>query len=394
MSNDTGRGSWPQDRPTGASVRHLHADQTEGSSATATEEWYETERLAGQITAGARSAPPAFSRGEAPGVLDWRHAEVAPAPTAFQRLGRSLADRLHRAASLFVATGHRSHQLNGADARAPDAPVHKQAQRRRLTALTTWRAVAPPTVEPQEDGPTAGEILAAEPSSPRTDPCGPAQLAPQRLDWRSAATPKARRARPSRRGLIGTALALTAAAIAVIAITSHTNGRAVTRDQASFARAVSGVGVIAAAKTVLGVLGSVEHQARTTPARQRINSRRAHPRRRLQHNTSHRHSRPARLHTSSPAPQAPADSQASSSAGGGGALSTAGSASQASAAPASSSQSTSSAPATTTESYPAGSTASTGSSQPTSSAPPTTRRSQPAGPTGSAALLGPGHCSC
>ena len=371
MSNETGRGSgsWPEERPPRASVRHLYADEAEGSSATATEEWYETERFAGQIIGGARTAPLAFPRGEAPGVLGWRHAELVPAPTALQRLGRSLADCCRRVASLFVATGHRSRQLDAADGRDPDASAHKQARRRRLTMLTTRRVVAPPTVESREDRPSADEVLAAEPSSPRTAPRGAAQL----LDWRSAPAPKARRARrprPSRRALVGAALALTTAAVAVIAITSHTNGPGVTPDQASFATAMlgPGVGVVAAARTVLGALGEVEHQAWTTPARHRINARRAHPRSRLHHDTRHRHSRPAAPHTSSPAPQAPAASHVSSSAGGGGALSTAGSTSQASAAPASSSQSTSSAQA------------------------PSQR--QPAGPTGAAAILGPGQCSC
>ena len=186
--------------------------------------------------------------------------------------------------------------------------------------LSTRRAAAPPTAEQQEDKPTVDEVLAAEPSSPRTAPRSSADLAPQHLDWRSAPAPKARRERrprPWRRGLIGTALVVTAAAVAVIAITSSTNGR--DSHQATFAAATSRprVALIAAAKTVIGVLGSVEHQTRTTPARQRNIARRADPRRRPHHNARQRHSRPARPHTSSPAPQAPAALPATSSTGGG-----------------------------------------------------------------------------
>ena len=111
MSNETGRGSWPDERATRATVSRLHLDDSEGSSATATEEWYETERLTGQIT-GRRNAPaidkPAPLQSEALAVLDWRHADSAPAPTVLQRLGRSLADRRHRVVSLLVLAGHRS----------------------------------------------------------------------------------------------------------------------------------------------------------------------------------------------------------------------------------------------------------------------------------------------
>ena len=82
MDNDSGRGSRSNEPPKLATVRRLHLDDGEGSSATATEEWYETERLTGQIT-GRRNAPhgrPASaSTDEALVVLDWRHAGVCAA---------------------------------------------------------------------------------------------------------------------------------------------------------------------------------------------------------------------------------------------------------------------------------------------------------------------------
>jgi hypothetical protein len=369
MDNDSGRGSRSNEPPKLATVRRLHLDETEGSSATATEEWYETERLTGQITGG-RSAPPvdqpAPLRDEALVALDWRHAESAPPPTALQRLGRSLADRGHRVVSLFALAGHHSHGLAAAGARDAAVPSHPQAQRPRLAMLTTRRAVAPPTVEPREDKPTVDEVLAAEPSSPRTGPRGSADLTPQHLDWRSAPAPNARRERRPRpwpRVLIGTAVVLTAAAVAVIAITSHTNDRAVSSREASFAAATSRprVALIAAAKTVTAVLGTVEHQARITPARQRIYPRHAHPRRRAHHQQS----QPARPHTSSQA--APQISTGSTS-------------------------QTSAAPSATTGQSGGGSASggvgsSSGASPPASSA--SAPSSAPAKPTGATGALGP-----
>jgi len=313
MSNDTGRGNWPEERPTRASVRHLHADEADGSSTTTTEEWYETERLAGQITGGGRTAAPAFPHSGAPAVLEWRHAELAPAPSALQRLGRSLANRGHRVVS------------------------KTQARRPWLTMLTTRGAVAPPTVEPPGDKPTP-DGLAVEPGAQRTVPLGSADAAPHRLEWRSSPAPKARREhppRPARRWLTGIALVLTVAAVAVIAITSHSSTRAVYAPLGSFATATSRprVALIATAETVLGVLGTVEHQARTMPARQRIIARVARPHGRPHDTARPQHSQPVRPHSSSPAPQAPAAAPATSSAGGGGTASTGASSSQTSAAP-------------------------------------------------------------
>jgi len=56
--NDRGR-EHRSNEPQLATVRRLHLDDGDGSTTTATEEWYETERLTGQITGRARHAPPA-----------------------------------------------------------------------------------------------------------------------------------------------------------------------------------------------------------------------------------------------------------------------------------------------------------------------------------------------
>src|SRR5664279_3154667 len=101
MGNDPGRGGSRSDEPPPlATVRQLHVDDADGSGVTATEEWYETERLTGHITGSAHStAPvhrPAPSQQGAPVVLDWRHAAPATPPTARERLGRTLAERRSR----------------------------------------------------------------------------------------------------------------------------------------------------------------------------------------------------------------------------------------------------------------------------------------------------------
>ena len=193
-----GRGGWQDERPTRATVRHLYGDEAKGSGATTSEEWYETERLTGQIT-GRRDAPaidqPAPLQSEALAVLDWRHADSAPAPTVLQRLGRSLADRRHRIASSLVLAGHRSHQPAAPGTREAAAGSQPHARRSRLAMLTTRRAVAHGTAEAGEDEQTADEVLTAELSSRRADPRGSGDLAPQRLDWRSAPAPKPRRER-------------------------------------------------------------------------------------------------------------------------------------------------------------------------------------------------------
>ena len=178
---------------------------------------------------------------------------------------------------------------------------------------TTRRAVPHRPAKLREDDQTADEVHTAELSSRRTDPRGSSDLAPQRLDWRSAPAPKPvreRRTHPSPRMLAGAALVVTAAAvwIGVIAIASHKNDRPVSSHSASFVAATSApsIGFLAAAKTVRTVLGAIEQQARKAPARDRVNRRRAHPRRRTRHVAPPRHSRPSQSHSpSQAAPQIP-----------------------------------------------------------------------------------------
>ena len=100
MDTDSGRGSEPNEPPKLANVSRLHLDDVEASDATTNEEWYETERLSGQITGRTLSDlpinRPAPTQNGAPVVLDWRHAESMPAPTALERLAHSLTRRNRR----------------------------------------------------------------------------------------------------------------------------------------------------------------------------------------------------------------------------------------------------------------------------------------------------------
>jgi hypothetical protein len=96
MSNETGRGSRSNEPPPLATVSRLRLDENTSRSGADEVDWYETERLTGQITGGGRSAAAADEPAIAPErtpVLDWRHADPSPIPSAAQRLRRSLARR-------------------------------------------------------------------------------------------------------------------------------------------------------------------------------------------------------------------------------------------------------------------------------------------------------------
>ena len=96
MDNDSGRGSRSDQPPPLAMVRRLRPDEHAARSVTAEDDWYETERLTEQITGGARttavSDEPA-SEPEPTLMLDWRNPDQGPAPSAAQRLRRSLQRR-------------------------------------------------------------------------------------------------------------------------------------------------------------------------------------------------------------------------------------------------------------------------------------------------------------
>ena len=98
MDDDTGSADRSHEPPPLAPVRQLRFGDGEGFTA-AGDEWYETERLTGQITGGASTEPPLDrqppGQDQGPVLLGWRNAQATPAPTALQRLGERL-DRRRR----------------------------------------------------------------------------------------------------------------------------------------------------------------------------------------------------------------------------------------------------------------------------------------------------------
>ena len=95
MDNDSGRGSRSNEPPKLANVRRLHLDDADGSNATSHRGVVRDRAPDRADHRRARPATPPINRpastqNETPVVLDWRHAEASPPPTALERLGRSL----------------------------------------------------------------------------------------------------------------------------------------------------------------------------------------------------------------------------------------------------------------------------------------------------------------
>jgi hypothetical protein len=262
--NDRGR-EHRSNEPQLATVRRLHLDDGDGSTTTATEEWYETERLTGQITGRARHAPPADppapAQNAAPVVLDWRHAPAVPSPTALQRLRRSVA-------------GRGGDRLSRADTQDAEVPPSARACEVQQTVLATTSQVQPaPATE--EDEPATDEIRAAPPSGPRIGLRGDAEPAPPRAKrWGTMRTYARERSQHLRLGrtVIVSVVVLSLAAVSVIGIASQTNSTATRPHRASLVAATSrpDVGVGTTTKSVIGALGVLEHQVRTSRARHRV----------------------------------------------------------------------------------------------------------------------------
>jgi hypothetical protein len=285
MDNDSGRGSRSNEPPQLAAVRRLHLD-ADGSGATATEDWYETERLTGHITGGARPAapiePPAPARSETPEGLDWRHAPAVPAPNALQRLGQGRAARRDR---------RRKRELL---ARTRDADLSSRTSGVRQAVPVTESQAEPPTL-PQEDEPAPDVIGAAPSSGPRIGLRESADPAPHRPRRRFA--PSTRDAHPRlRRGVIVSVVLLGVAAVSVAGIASLTSGTGARPHQVSLVAATStpAAGLNTAARTVIGVLGMLERRVPTGPSVRRRSVRAARrPRHKTRVRARHLSSRPA-----------------------------------------------------------------------------------------------------
>jgi hypothetical protein len=190
----------PEERSARGSVRSLFADEAEGA-AIAAEEWYETERLTGQITGRAPATDrPEPAQHRIPLALEWRHAEVSPSPNRLVRLRRRL-ERGHRRAN--ATEGHVPVTASRA---APEVASQGLGSR-------------------EDDGGTAAVASRGrgDPASSARDDAGPRRS--ERLAWRSppAAITSARSDRPRLRwiAILG-AIALSLAAAATIAIASET----------------------------------------------------------------------------------------------------------------------------------------------------------------------------
>lgn len=277
LDRDSGRGRRSNEPPTLAPVRRLHLDDGDGSSATDTDEWYETERLTGQITGRARDAapvdPPAPEQNDdAPVVLDWRRAPAVPSPTALQRLRRSVTSR----------SGYRRPRADSQDAEVPPSARARDVQQE---VLATASQVQPPAA-PEQAEPAADEIRAAPPGGPRIGLRGDTELAPPRAKRRAAMRTFAReRSHHLRLGrtMILCAVVLCLAAASAIGIASQTNSTAAKPRRASLVATTprQGAGVGTAAKSVTGALGDLEHQVRTNRARHRADRVHRRPREKL-----------------------------------------------------------------------------------------------------------------
>jgi hypothetical protein len=166
MSNDTGSsGSSPDDRPPHTSVRHLHEDEPTGS--TATDEWYETERLTEHITGGGRSTSAVDEWAvahESTVVLDWRHADPSPAPNPARRPRLSLrAPAWIQARVGSLASRHlvSPAQANGEYAEFPE----------RLVACRAWAERADGRAFSSRAGEAAGSWAAARPRAATARHC-------------------------------------------------------------------------------------------------------------------------------------------------------------------------------------------------------------------------------
>jgi len=256
MDTDSGTNGESHGPPQLPPVRSLHHDAAERSSATA---WYETERLTGHITGGARTASPTGqptpAQTQAPIVLDWRHAETPTPATVLERFGRSLDARRHR---------HRPKMAHPRDMTALEQAPAREAR----TGVLAARSQAAPPDAPQDDEPVVDQIRVAQPRVPCIGLRGDAELAlqsPSRRFARPVGADGRKRGHRTRwrTGAIISAIVL-GVTVSVIAIASGVNSTVATAPHANVAPATPRPGIVRQSKanTELSGLGSLEHQAR------------------------------------------------------------------------------------------------------------------------------------
>src|SRR5450755_369 len=310
MDTDSGsRESRSNEPPKLATVRRLHLDDGEGSSSTATEEWYETERLTGQITGRTRSTATIDrtvpSQNEAPVVLDWRHTEATPPPTALQRLGQRFGRRNLRSSREFEPRSQNDDQPTTAPRRAQPAT---------LTAATEE-----PQPAPREEA-AAHEHDGAPPSGPRLGLREREDQPPEHPKRRFAPRARVRVHRERldlRRGALVSAVLLSVVAAAVLGISSQmgSTGAKPPHTRLTAVTSAPAANLNTAAKTVIGALAALKSQARRSQASHHP----ARPDQRALHKTrvraqAHAASSPSEAtSTVSTPPAAPASSPSTSS---------------------------------------------------------------------------------
>ena len=299
MDNDSGTGRRSDNPPPLATVRRLRLDGYTSRSGAADDDWYETERLSGQITGRARSAAATDEPAVTPGatlVLDWRNPDPDADAGAPQRLRRSL-DRRHRPkVMLRVPRPHNSLRRRRHAAAAAEVPAGEAAD--------STTSAAPDTSGDRDDAatPLLGFRRAPEPALPKAGPALGAGVRGRVPDLARG------------RGASIVAATLVAAVTATIGIAvalsgSHAKPRRAAVVGASSSHA-SSLGRAASALTA--AVGLVEHQiAARTNTRRAAQARRSH---RAAHLSRRAHRHPSKSQSAAP-PPSPSPASTSSSSG-------------------------------------------------------------------------------
>ena len=259
MDDDTGWRDRSHEPPPLAPVTQLRLGDFEGSTA-AGEEWYETERLSGQITGGAASEPTVDR--QAPGhdqplLLDWRHVQGTPASTALRRLGERVDRRLRR----------REPRASRSDVR--QAPRGRRARRAAFAGAGDAPAS---TLRAPERGAVAEQSRIRFADDPRTGTREPRERMRSRASRSTQAAVADRRGaqRPLRSALIGAGVMI-AIAGSVGAVASQLDSTPANPQQGSRLVATRlGAALNTAATTMIGALAGAESHVRQRPDSGRV----------------------------------------------------------------------------------------------------------------------------
>jgi hypothetical protein len=296
MDNDSGRESRSDQPPPLATVRPLHLNDVAPDLGAAEDDWYETERLTGQITGRARSAAATDGRVVAPvpsPALDWRHADPQPAPSAGQRLRGGLDRRRGPRAALRLPNAERWLRRHR---RATPTPV-AAGKPPEVPALAAPAPIADRNNPPR---PLLGFRHGSEQQEPEPGRALGVRIREQmpRLAWQR---------RPS-----VVAAIVVVAAVGTIGIARAINGAPPKAHQATVVASSAGHADFALATNALSAAaGLVGHQLRgDAKPHHSVRARRANRASQRPSRRAHRH--PLKSRTAAPAATPPATSTASS----------------------------------------------------------------------------------